>query len=181
MASSVNLDTSDVLNITCRKGDTFSITLTLKNSAGTALTLSTSGYVFLMQVKSTEVTRRGGLVRSSLILGTPNAAAKDQVRVKSKSRTRVPPPTIPSVPSNGRTFEAPTVDDGKHAGVIGVGGLILAKIPKETVDERRAYYQNVADQQIQAVDNDLMRESNQVMPISTPNRSSKVTFGKGGS
>jgi len=78
-------------------------------------------------------------------------------------------------------FEAPTVDDGKHAGVIGVGGLILAKIPKETVDERRAYYQNVADQQIQAVDNDLMRESNQVMPISAPSRTSKVTFGKGGS
>ena len=78
-------------------------------------------------------------------------------------------------------FEAPSIDEGKHAGVIGVGGLILAKIPKETVDERRAYYQNVADQQIQAVDNDLMRESNQVMPISTPNRSSKVTFGKGGS
>ena len=78
-------------------------------------------------------------------------------------------------------FEAPSIDDGKHAGVIGVGGLILAKIPKETVDERRAYYQNVADQQIQAVDNDLMRESNQVMPISNPNRSTKVTFGKGGS
>ena len=78
-------------------------------------------------------------------------------------------------------FEAPTIDDGKHAGVIGVGGLILAKIPKETVDERRAYYQNVAGQQIQAVDNDLMRESNQVMPISNPNRSTKVTFGKGGS
>ena len=78
-------------------------------------------------------------------------------------------------------FQAPTIEDGRHAGVIGVGGLILAKIPKETVDERRAYYQNVADQQIQAVDNDLMRESNQVMPISTPNRSSKVTFGKGGS
>jgi len=78
-------------------------------------------------------------------------------------------------------FEAPSIDEGRHAGVIGVGGLILAKIPKETVDERRAYYQNVADQQIQAVDNDLMRESNQVMPISTPNRSSKVTFGKGGS
>ena len=78
-------------------------------------------------------------------------------------------------------FEAPTVDDGKHAGVIGVGGLILAKIPKETVDERREYYQNLSDSQIQAVDNDLMRESNQVMPISNPNRTTKVTFGKGGS
>ena len=63
-------------------------------------------------------------------------------------------------------FEAPSIEDGKHAGVIGVGGLILAKIPKETVEERRAYYQNLSDSQIQAVDNDLMRESNQVMPIS---------------
>ena len=78
-------------------------------------------------------------------------------------------------------FEAPSIDDGKHAGVIGVGGLILAKIPKETVEERRAYYQNLSDSQIQAVDNDLMRESNQVMPISNPNRTTKVTFGKGGS
>ena len=78
-------------------------------------------------------------------------------------------------------FEAPSIEDGKHAGVIGVGGLILAKIPKETVDERRAYYQNLSDLQIQAVDNDLMRESNQVMPISNPNRTTKVTFGKGGS
>ena len=78
-------------------------------------------------------------------------------------------------------FEAPTVDEGKHAGIIGVGGLILAKMPMETVEERRAYYQNMANQQIQAVDNDLMRESNQVMPISNPNRSTKVTFGKGGS
>ncbi len=78
-------------------------------------------------------------------------------------------------------FEAPSIEDGKHAGVIGVGGLILAKIPKETVEERRAYYQNLSDSQIQAVDNDLMRESNQVMPISNPNRTTKVTFGKGGS
>ena len=59
MASSVNLDTSDILNITCRKGDTFSITLTLKNSSGTALTLSTSSYEFLMQVKSEKIIKRG--------------------------------------------------------------------------------------------------------------------------
>jgi len=127
MASSVNLDTSDVLNITCRKGDTFSITLTLKNSAGTALTLSTSGYVFLMQVKSTEATRRGGSVRSTLILGTPNAAAKDQVRVKSKSKTRIPPPVV-SVPSSGRTFETPTVDDSGNV-TIEASAETMSKVP----------------------------------------------------
>ena len=37
-------------------------------------------------------------------------------------------------------FDAPTIDDGRHAGVIGVGGLILAKIPEETVAERNAYF-----------------------------------------
>ena len=78
-------------------------------------------------------------------------------------------------------FEAPSIEDGKHAGVIGVGGLILAKIPKETVDERRAYYARLANEQMEAVDNNLMRESNSSMPISNPNRSTKVTFGKGGS
>ena len=108
MASSVNLDTSDVLNITCRKGDTFSITITLKNSAGTLLTLLTSGYTFLMQVKSKSVTKRGRSSTSSLILGTPNAAAKDQVRVKSKSKTETL--SIPAA-STGNTFETPTLDD----------------------------------------------------------------------
>ena len=78
-------------------------------------------------------------------------------------------------------FEAPTIDDGKHAGVIGVGGLILAKMPIETVQERRAYYARLAGEQMEAVDNNLMRESNPLMPISKPSRQTKVTFGSGGS
>ena len=77
-------------------------------------------------------------------------------------------------------FEAPTIDEGRHAGVIGVGGLVLAKMPEETVMERRAYYAQLANEQMEAVDNNLMRESNPVMPISAPNRQTKVTFGKGG-
>ena len=76
-------------------------------------------------------------------------------------------------------FEAPTIDDGKHAGVIGVGGLLLAKMPMETVQERREYYANLANSQMEAVDNNLMRESNSSMPISKPNRQTQVTFGKG--
>jgi len=78
-------------------------------------------------------------------------------------------------------FQAPTIEDGKHAGVIGVGGLILAKMPIETVQERRAYFAQLAGEQMEAVDNNLMRESNPVMPISKPNRQTKVTFGSGGS
>ena len=78
-------------------------------------------------------------------------------------------------------FEAPSIEDGKHAGVIGVGGLILAKMPTETVSERRAYFTQLAGDQMEAVDNNLMRESNSAMPIDKPNRQSRVTFGSGGS
>ena len=34
----------------------------------------------------------------------------------------------------------PTIEEGKHAGVVSVGGLLLAKIPKETAEERNAYF-----------------------------------------
>ena len=77
-------------------------------------------------------------------------------------------------------FEAPTVEDGKHAGVIGVGGLILAKMPIEIVEQRREYYRKMASDQMEAVDSNLMRDSDSRMPISKPNRKTQVTFGKGG-
>ena len=51
MAKRVNLDTSETVNITCRRGDTFNLTLTLKDSSGTAIQLSTLGYEFLMEVR----------------------------------------------------------------------------------------------------------------------------------
>ena len=38
-------------------------------------------------------------------------------------------------------FEAPTIENGSRSGVIGVGGLILAKVPLETAEERNAYFQ----------------------------------------
>ena len=76
-------------------------------------------------------------------------------------------------------FELPSLEDGKHAGVVAVGGLLLAKVPIETRDERNAYFKNRADNQMKAVDNDLMRESHPSMPILKPERQSKVTFGGG--
>ena len=57
MASKVNLDISEKLNITCRRGDTFTLTLNLKDSSGTAITLATSGHEFLMQVRVAKNTR----------------------------------------------------------------------------------------------------------------------------
>ena len=49
--SKVNLDVAEKLNITCRKGDTFSLILTIKDSSGVVVPLATDDYSFLMQVR----------------------------------------------------------------------------------------------------------------------------------
>jgi len=72
--------------------------------------------------------------------------------------------------------DLPTVDDGRHAGVIGVGGLILCKIDTDLADQRNDYFEQQTQNQMTAVENDLMREENPAMPISS-RMSSKVTFG----
>ena len=74
-------------------------------------------------------------------------------------------------------FDVPTVDNGKHAGVIGVGGLLLARVPEEIVEERNSYYRGMTRDQMTAVDNELAREQHPAMPINKPDRQSKVTFG----
>ena len=75
-------------------------------------------------------------------------------------------------------FEAPVVDTGKYEGVFGVGGLILARIPDETVKERTAYFSSRNADQMQAVDSDMMRENaHSTMTISKPDRQSRVTVG----
>ena len=74
--------------------------------------------------------------------------------------------------------DLPTVDDGRHTGVIGVGGLILCKIDKEIADQRNDFFEQQTQNQMSAVENDLMREENPAMPISREIKS-KVTFGGG--
>ncbi len=73
-------------------------------------------------------------------------------------------------------FDAPTIEDGKHAGVIGVGGLILCKVPEEIAESRADYFQQQTADQMTAVDNDLLKEQHPSMPISRE-RDSRVTFG----
>ena len=74
-------------------------------------------------------------------------------------------------------FDLPSLEQGKHAGVVSVGGLLLAKIPEETRNERNAYYQQRTTNAQEAVDNDLMKESDARSPIMSPRRTSSVTFG----
>ena len=70
----------------------------------------------------------------------------------------------------------PVVDDGKYKGVIGVGGLLLAKVPEEIAKQREDYMTYRHSDQSKAVDNDLMKEQDQRMPINV-DRQSRVTFG----
>ena len=74
-------------------------------------------------------------------------------------------------------FDAPVIDEGKNAGCIGVGGLILARIPEEIADQRNNYYSRKAQNQMDAVDNDWMKDNNPAMPKLNPQRKSSVSFG----
>jgi hypothetical protein len=70
----------------------------------------------------------------------------------------------------------PVVEDGKYAGVIGVGGLVLTRVPEEIAKQRQEYYAKQGMEQVEALDNDLMKEQHQSMPINI-DRQSRVTFG----
>ena len=75
-------------------------------------------------------------------------------------------------------FELPVVESGKYQGVFGVGGLLLARIPEETVSERTEYFVSRNQDQMDAVDHDMLRENaHSTMTISKPDRQSRVTFG----
>ena len=74
--------------------------------------------------------------------------------------------------------EYPTIHEGKYAGLIGVGGLVLARIPEEIARSRADYFKRISADSMTAVDNDLMKEQHPGMPINI-DRQSRVTFGGG--
>ena len=96
----------------------------------------------------------------------------DKMNVHSKLREGWEPVRKDEYPD----YEAPTIEEGRYEGVIGQGGLMLCRIPVETVEERTAYYGGRTREQMTAVDQDLMKEQHPSMPISN-NRQSRVTFG----
>ncbi len=69
--------------------------------------------------------------------------------------------------------------EGRFKGCLEVGGLLLCKAPKEFMDQRAAYYQQQADNQMSSVDNNFMQQSDPRMPLFA-DRKTSVTFGKGG-
>ena len=69
----------------------------------------------------------------------------------------------------------PAISDGKYAGVIGHGGLVLTRVPEEIARQRQTYFEKQAQDQVDALDNDLMKEQDNRMPIDIDKQSR--TFG----
>jgi hypothetical protein len=61
---------------------------------------------------------------------------------------------------------------------IEIGGLLLCKTPEDFVDQRNKHYRIQAESQMDAVDNNLMRQNDPRMPLFNEKKST-VTFGKG--
>ena len=70
----------------------------------------------------------------------------------------------------------PTLDEGRYAGVIGVGGLVLARIPEELAKQREAYFDKRTADRNEALENDVLKEQHPSMPINQ-DRQTRVTFG----
>lgn len=61
---------------------------------------------------------------------------------------------------------------------IEIGGLLLCKAPEEFIEQRSKYYKDQTQAQTEAVDNNLMRQSDPRMPLFKERKSSH-SFGKG--
>ena len=70
----------------------------------------------------------------------------------------------------------PSVNEGRYAGVIGVGGLVLARIPEELATQREAYFNQMTQDRNDALENDVLKEQHPSMPINQ-DRQTRVTFG----
>ena len=72
--------------------------------------------------------------------------------------------------------EYPIITEGKYKGMIGVGGLVLARIPEEIAKSRDEYFRNMTRDANEALEHDLEKEQHKSMPISQ-DRQSRVQFG----
>ena len=126
MAQKVNLDITQKLNITCRRGDTFSLDVTLSNDAGERLALIASKYEFIMHVR-TNAFADGA---NGLILGTA---------------TGLPPSALASKTYVGaiepmNTSENIGADDGSAGSTQGVVSIKIPDVTMRKVPSGRYVY-----------------------------------------
>ena len=72
--------------------------------------------------------------------------------------------------------EYPTIKEGKYKGVIGVGGLLLARISVEIVKARDEYFRKITQDKDDAIESDLLKDQHPSMPLNAE-RQTRVTFG----
>ena len=73
--------------------------------------------------------------------------------------------------------EWPQIDSGKYNGGIAGGGLMLARIPKETGEERKTHFAQLTQEKDDAIANDPLKDQHPSMPVQNESRASRVTFG----
>jgi hypothetical protein len=98
----------------------------------------------------------------------------DPRNISAKMREGWEPVTLSEQPK----FQLLADPNSRFKDNIEVGGLLLCKTPEEFVDQRNDYYQTQTDSQIEAVDNNLMRQNDPRMPLFNE-RKTEVSFGKG--
>jgi hypothetical protein len=98
----------------------------------------------------------------------------DPRNISAKMREGWEPVTLAEQPK----FQLLADPNSRFKDNIEVGGLLLCKTPIEFVEQRNAHYQRQTDNQIEAVDNNLMRQNDPRMPLFNE-RKTEVSFGKG--
>lgn len=68
--------------------------------------------------------------------------------------------------------------DSRFKDNIEVGGLLLCAIPDEIAEDRIAQQLEQSGRQMEAVDNNYMRQSDPRMPVLKPERATRTSFGK---
>jgi hypothetical protein len=92
----------------------------------------------------------------------------DPRNVSSKIREGWEPVRIEEQPR----FQLLIDPDSRYKDNIEIGGLLLCKIPSEFLKQRAEYFANQTKAQTEAVDNNLMRQSDARMPIFKEGKSS---------
>jgi hypothetical protein len=98
----------------------------------------------------------------------------DPRNLSAKLREGWEPVTLTEQPK----FKLLADPNSRFADNIEVGGLVLCKTPTELVEQRNEHYRNQSDEQVEAVDNTFMRQSDARMPLFNE-RKSTTSFGSG--
>jgi hypothetical protein len=119
-----------------------------------------------------EPDRQDGYSYRWIRVATLNQA--DPRNVSAKMREGWEPVKIEEQPK----FQLLADPNSRYKDNIEIGGLLLCKTPDEFVAQRNSFYSNQAENQMVAVDNALMRQSDPRMPIFNE-RKTTTSFGKG--